>query len=460
MKKTIYDKLTSKYQKDLLKSLAEFVAIDSVYNEATLNEVNPFGAGVTDALNYIANLASKDGFEVTNYDNKVVEIIYGRGPKNLTIMAHADVVPAGSGWNDPPFKIVEKKGVLYGRGVADDKGPLLATYYALKALRDDGQLGGYQIRFLVGGNEERGSLCMEHYFHTLKKPQPTLGFSPDSDFPLIFAEKGIINFEVKTKVKIRGLISLNGGVASNAVIDRCELKMELNIDFLHYVMDNFHRNEAEIKTVDDVTTVTFIGKAAHGALPELGLNAGIMALKCLAGYTKDATLAKIVKMYSPLDGSGYKCGATSKDMGHNSSNVGLMSINNDVLSFTVNFRYVNTCEPKELKAKLKEANEGFTVKVLSEASLLYYPLDNVLIKTLLKAYRDETGDEESKPLAIGGGTYAKEANNVVAFGMQFPGWESNMHSPGEAVKKADLFKGMSVYARAIVELGNVLKENN
>ena len=78
----------------------------------------------------------------------------------------------------------------------------------------------------------------------------------------------------------------------------------------------------------------------------------------------------------------------------------------------------------------------------------------------MQAYAEETNDFESEPLAIGGGTYAKEANNVVAFGMQFPGWESNMHSPGESTKKEDLFKGMSVYARAIVYLGKLLKDED
>ena len=429
MKKTFYDKITSKYQKDLMRSLEAFIAINSTYNEETASDVNPFGTGVSDALNFFANLAKKDGFEVNNYDNKVVEVLYGRGRKNLTIMAHADVVPAGNGWSEPPFKLVDKKGVLYARGVADDKGPLLACYYAFKALRDEGFLGGYEIRFLVGGNEERGSLCMEHYFHTLKKKQPTLGFSPDSDFPLIFAEKGIINFEVKSKVNIPGFISLEGGVASNAVIDKCDVKFELNLDFLNYIMKHYHREEAVIRTQDDVTTVSFIGKAAHGAQPSLGVNAGIMALGCLAGYTKDPKLMQLYKMYEPLDGSGYKCGAKSDDMGENSSNVGLISIKDGELSMTVNFRYVNTCDPDILTSTIKVANKGFNVKILSKAPLLYYPKDNVLIKTLLNAYQDETGDYKSEPLAIGGGTYSKEADNVVAFGMQFPGWESNMHSP-------------------------------
>ena len=458
MKKTSYDKLTAKYQKPLLKSLEEFVAINSTYDQITVNETNPFGAGVSDALNYITNLARKDGFEVTNYDNKVVEIIYGRGKKNLTIMAHADVVPAGDGWIDPPFQMVEKKGVLYGRGVSDDKGPLLATYYALKALRDEGMLGGYEIRFLVGGNEESGSLCMHHYFDVLKKKQPTLGFSPDSDFPLIYAEKGIINFSVKAKVEVPGLISIKGGTASNAVIDRCELKHDIDLNFLKYIMEHYHRTEAVILTKDDVTTVTFIGKAAHGAHPENGVNAGMMALKAIAEFSKNETLLRLVKMYEPLDGKGYGCSASNKAMGTNSSNVGLISYKDGVLELTVNFRYINTCEYKELVAAIKEANKGFEVKNEGTSPLLFFPQDSVLIKTLMKAYQDETGDLESKPLAIGGGTYAKCADNVVAFGMQFPGFDSLMHSPGEMTKKEDLFKAMSIYARAIYDLGEVLKQ--
>ena len=456
MKKTTYDKLTSKYQKELMKSLEGFVAINSVYDESTKNEEHPFGAGVSDALNYIADIAQKDGFEVNNYDNKVVEILYGRGEKNLTIMAHADVVPAGNGWTVPPFKLTEVKGVLFGRGVADDKGPLLACYYALKAVRDEGLLGGYQIRFLVGGNEERGSLCMEHYFHTLKKKQPTVGFSPDSDFPLIFAEKGIINYEVKGKVNIPGLISLKGGTASNAVIDRAELKFELNLDFLNYIMKNYHRTEAAIVTQDDVTTVTFFGKAAHGATPEEGKNAGIEAIKCLAGYTKNPLLNSIVKMYSLTDASGFKCHGYSEEMGSNTSNVGLVSIEDGLFSMTVNFRYVNTCDKDKLIDTIKTVHKDFTVKILGKSPLLYYPLDNPIIKTLLKAYHEETGDYHSKPLAIGGGTYAKEADNIVAFGMQFPRWESYMHSPKEMVNKELLFKSMSIYARAIVLLGELL----
>ena len=82
-----------------------------------------------------------------------------------------------------------------------------------------------------------------------------------------------------------------------------------------------------------------------------------------------------------------------------------------------------------------------------------------MVSTLLKAYQEESGDTHAKPKAIGGGTYAKEANNIVAFGAEFPGWNSYMHSPGEQVKKADLFKSISIYAKAIIDLGKKLDEN-
>lgn len=457
MSKTMYDQLTKPYQKDLLESLKKFVSINSVFDEKTANKKNPYGEGVTKALNFIAELANKDGFSVKNYDNRVVEITTGSGDKNLTIMAHADVVPAASGWDQDPFEVTEKKGLLCGRGVADDKGPLLASYYALKALRDNKKLGDYQVRFLVGGDEERGSSCMEHYFHTLKMPQPTFGFSPDSNFPIVFAEKGIVSFEIKKKINVKKFISLTGGVASNSVIEKADLVMEVDNDFLKIILDKFSRKEALIHTADDVTTVTFFGKAAHGATPELGINAGMIALETLADFSKDASLLKLVEALKPLDASGLNADAISKEMGHNTLNVGLISTNDGYLSIICNYRYVETVNSVDMMKNIKETLAGFQVKNLGEAKLLFFPKDSTLISTLYKAYQDETFDLINQPIAIGGGTYAKEADNVVAFGMEFNGFDSHMHSPGECVKKDDLFKAMSIYARSIFELGNKLK---
>ena len=456
-KGTVYDSITQQYHADFLQNLSKFVAINSVYDEKTVSKENPFGKGVTKALNFIANLAKDDDFQVTNYNNMVVEITCGEG-KNVTILAHADVVPEGTGWDQDPFSVVDRGDVLTGRGVADDKGPLLAAYYAMKAIRDNHLLGDYQIRFIVGGNEESGSKGVEYYFQKLKKPQPDFGFSPDSDFPLIFAEKGIFNFEVKKKLNLKFVDYIQGGVASNSVIERCEVGMDYDSDFVKYLSDNKYdvsveRNEAKM-------VVIFNGKAAHGSTPEEGFNAGMAAVKALANYFTNKDLLQINAAFSNLQGYGLEAFGNSDEMGHNTLNVGLISLKDKEFSMTVNFRYVDNCDVEQLKTNIVAHCKPFTVKFLGDSKLLFYPKESVLIQTLMNAYQQETGDMKSEPKAIGGGTYAKEADNVVAFGAQFPGWNSKMHGVGEQSRKSDLFKSMSIYAKAIVDLGKKLEERN
>ena len=452
--KDFYQELTKPYQKDLLQSLKEFVAIDSVYDEKTVSEENPFGQGVTNALKYIENLARKDGFIVNNYDNKIVEILTNNEEKNISILAHADVVPVGTGWPQDPFTVLEKDGTVYGRGVADDKGPLLSAYYGLKALRDNNLLGNYQVRFLVGGNEERGSQCMEHYFHTLKKKQPTLGFSPDSAYPLTYAEKGIIGFAVRKQINFPELISLKGGVASNSVIERCEVLLEEDLNLISYLSNEEVDYSYLVK--NDQMELVFHGVAAHGSMPWLGKNAALNALKYLGEYYKNEDFKNLYRLYSEPRGAGVNAAANSDNMGTNSLNVGLISIENGKLEMIVNYRHVEIVTAEQMISNIKEASKPFEIEVLGISPLLFYPKDHRLIKTLLRVYQEETGDLETPIIASGGGTYAKEADNVVAFGMEYPGYDCVMHGINERTELKYLYQSMGIYAHAIIELGKKL----
>ena len=134
------------------------------------------------------------------------------------------------------------------------------------------------------------------------------------------------------------------------------------------------------------------------------------------------------------------------------------NVNGQHDGFHVNLE--NFEEDEKVKAKIKEKSKPFTITFLGESKLLFYPKESVLVQTLLNAYQEETGDYTSEPKAIGGGTYAKEANNILAFGMEMPGWDSKMHSPGEQVRKADLFKSIAIYAKAIADLGKKLEGRN
>ena len=96
MEKDFYKKLTASYQKEMMQSLKELIAIDSTYDEETVDANNPFGKGVSAALKYIEEMARRDGFIVNNYDNYLVEILTNDLEKNVTIMAHTDIVPVGA----------------------------------------------------------------------------------------------------------------------------------------------------------------------------------------------------------------------------------------------------------------------------------------------------------------------------------------------------------------------------
>lgn len=457
MKKVnIYNELSKNYEKELIANLSKFVAINSVYDEQTVSKENPFGQGVTNALEFFANLAKEDGYKVTNYDNMVVEVLAGDGDKNITILAHADVVPAGNaGWKQDPFSVTEHHGVLCGRGVADDKGPLLAAYYGMKMITDNHLQGDYQIRFIVGGNEETGSRGVEHYFKHLKKPQPTLGFSPDAEYPLIYAEKGIVNFEITNDFAIPGVYAIKGGVASNSVIEKCTITMVQNMLFIRYLKDNKIAHEVEIVGTNKMNVI-FTGVAAHGATPEAGVNAAMVAINALDNYLSEESLHKITSMFNDLNGRGINAYAYSRDMGTSSMNLGIVDYENNHFKAIVNYRHVDGITPEEVISRVEEAVKPFTSKVLGISPLLYYPKDSTLVSTLLRVYQEETGDYKSEPKAIGGGTYAKEADNVIAYGMELPGWDSKMHSPGESVRKKDLFTSIGIYAHAIVELGKKL----
>lgn len=453
--KTNYKKIVAPYYDACLADIKTFCGINSVYDETTVDEENPFGKGVSKALNWIKSKAEADGFKAANYSNKVVEISFGEGDKNLTIMAHADVVPATGNWTGNPFEVRQDKTHIYGRGVSDDKGPLLCSYYAIKALRENNLLGGYTIRLLVGGNEESGSAGMIYYFNELKKPQPTYGFTPDADWPLIFAEKAITNFVVDGYCPLKGIKSMKGGAATNAVID------EVNVVCDDTSVYDYLKNNIDKVEIVDENTLKVLGKSAHGSMPELGDNAALKVLGALADLYKCEEFSKLVVKLSGLKGEGFNIAYHSESMGDCSLNLGLFEYKDNQIKLTYNYRHVDGVDFEEVKANANEAIKPLVAHFDDEApELLYYSVDSPLITNLMAAYKEETGDMKAKPLAIGGGTYAKEASNVVAFGMQYPGEDTHMHEPDECLNLEHLRESMAIYANAIIKLGDLIKNEN
>lgn len=452
-----YAKLVAPYADEALKVLSEYVAIPSVYDERTRTTEKPFGENVDRALAFAAELGARLGFEVDRCDGYATELTYGKGDKTLDIYAHADVVPVRKdGWKHEPFSLTLEEGNLYGRGTADDKGPGISCLYALKALIDGKKAEGVKIRFFIGGDEERGSSCLDHYFHAMKRPYPTFGFSPDSDYPVIYGEKSIYAYKATYECHL-DCENFQCGDALNIVIPKCSVTLRSRIDEAKLLALRLSERCPKIRISIVGDKLTIEGKPAHGSMPWEGINAGLYMLRFL-GYLYDEKRARdIFDHYASGKGESFRGDFRDKDFDCTSYNVGRIVYDGEKVEVYVNLRFPATMEVEDVLHNCALNTEA-EIEDLGGSRGFVFDLSSPCLKALVEAYQEETGDRESKPLAIGGGTYARESRNAVAFGAQFPGRDYRMHGDDEFFPLADFRDNMVIYAHAIDSLLRILRE--
>jgi succinyl-diaminopimelate desuccinylase len=441
------------YHQEAIAQLARWIQIPSVHDDKTIRPGKPYGETVDQALKFIGKLAEKDGFQVDYCDGHVTEITYGTGPL-IAVYAHADVVPVAEGWQHPPFGGVIDNGRMYGRGTSDDKGPALASYYALKMLKEKQLIHGFQVKLVIGGNEEKGSGCLKYYFHQLKKPYAVAGFTPDGNFPLIYGEKGISNFEISGHVHLRGIHMINAGIVANSVIDKAVAEVDPLFSLERGLQSFGFPYTYEV--IGKKARITFLGKAAHGSLPQLGKNAGTALLSFLAKVYPQEPLNTLAQQYQDYSGKNLGINATGPLLKDTTNNIGLIRYDGHHFSLIANFRYPETVDYAKVETRLKAITPApLTFATLGTSPMLVFDPNAPMIQTLLHAYQDETGDKVTPMITIGGGTYAKEAKNTVAFGSKFPTKEDFIHENDEKIDLEDFTQSMAIYARAIFDLGKL-----
>ena len=457
MKTTEYTKLVAPYKEKAFKALKELIAINSVNDQSTVTAEKPFGEGVDKALDYVANLGKSLGFHVDRCDGYVTELTYGEGEKTLDIYAHCDVVPVNrSDWKHEPFQVTQEGNVLYGRGTSDDKGPGMACLFAVKALMDSKRMEGVRTRFLFGGDEERNSACLEHYFHVLKKGYPTYGISPDADYPVIYGEKSIYAYEACYDVEL-DVEPFTWGSALNIVIDKASCILKSRVDEAKILAARFAERHSDLKIDIEGDKITIIGAPCHGSMPWNGKNAALYLLRFL-GYLYDEKRARdIYDQYISGKGENFRGDYRDNDFDCTSYNVGKVIYDGKQVKIYVNLRFPSTID-KEDVIKNVSLNTGVEVKLLGGSDGFVMDKNSAFVQSLVKAYQEETGDYESQPMAIGGGTYARESKNSVAFGAQFVGRDYRMHGNDEFFPLSDFYDNMQIYAHAIDNLVHLMKE--
>ena len=424
------------YKEDMLRDLRRLISHNSVKGQP--EEGAPNGKAAAQCLKEALEIAGELGFSTRIVGGYAGEASLGQSEDYVAVLGHLDIVPAGNDWNHNPFQGELREGKIYGRGTNDDKGPLLAAMYALKALKDENAALGSQVRIIMGTSEETGGPDIENYLKT--NNQPKAGFTPDAAFPVINAEKGILNFKLSKELKTReiSILELSGGNAANMVPDKASLIYQIGETKYPMVLK---------------------GVSAHGSTPEKGKNAILKLFRSMRQLDRRLTkdLDFILEAFSDYKGEHLGIGLSDEPSGELSVNLGMMDFQSGILTLEVNLRIPVTFTDADVKdrLRLKFAGSGFTISFGEFTPPLYYPEDYPMINTLMEVYRTVTGDVGAKPMAIGGGTYAKEMNNVVAFGPGLPGREDVDHIADEYIYFEDLITWTNIYAQAILALSNL-----
>ena len=161
----MFDEIIESKKIEIINSLQELIKIPSV-NEMPEKGM-PFGKHPAEALEKILELGRNLGFKTKNLDGFCGYIEFGEGEKLLGIIGHLDVVPEGENWTYEPFSATIADDKIYGRGAIDDKGPVIASLYAMKTVKDFCENNNIKlnkrIRLILGLNEENNWKCIDYY---------------------------------------------------------------------------------------------------------------------------------------------------------------------------------------------------------------------------------------------------------------------------------------------------------
>ncbi len=443
------------HTEQMIADFQRLLQAPSVRDDATAEPNAPFGKGVRQALDVTLELGQKYDLRPRDFEGYACDMEVGQGEEMVASLSHIDVVPPGNYWTKPPFGAVIEDGYIYARGATDNKGATLASIYAIRALKELGVPLKRRVRLIIGCDEESQWQCMQHYL-AHEPERPVWGVSPDAGFPFIYGEKGIANLFIEKEVapsEGTRVVRAHGGERHNMVPDLAEATLNIALKPPHEVEGvEWQADPAGWKAIAR-------GKASHGSHPEGGVNAVTRLLKAIQPLNlpdNEQWLDTVLAWSEALDGSALGIAHSDEPSGALTSNLGVFDYDGRRVLCVFNIRYPVTWTLEALQERLQPVLErtGFRLSNVRHTPPLYIPPDTPFLQAILRVYREETGDYESQPTTMGGGTYARVMPNLVAIGAGLEG-DGNAHEPDEKIAIESMKTLVRIYARMFEQLANL-----
>ena len=397
---------------EFLADLESLIAIPTIRGEQAPHA--PFGPGVRKGMDQLIDIAEREGLAWKDLDGYALHIEYGEGPL-FGILCHIDTVgiEKPDQWKTDPFQLTVEGDMLYGRGVNDNKGPLLACLYLLIDMKRRDKQTNRKLRLIIGGAEETTWEGIRRYFD--QEEMPEWAISPDGNFPIVNCEKGVRYYRICGMEKSQSIESIESADNRKLVCNQTLVKDRQGIR-------------------------TYKGIEAPSRHPDRGVNS--ILLMC---QSYEAPL-EVFQAIQDFDG------LVSKMEGY-STNFSTFSYHNGEWILELNLMWESDADPGELDQMVAQVFHA-ELEVLQESKArLYVSPEDPFLDLCRQAYREVTG-REAKLLTKGGASYARVLKKGIAFGPCWPGEVSNQHSPNEQQSLSGLFRAMEVYHRLIEKIDN------
>ncbi|HAM16405.1 MAG TPA: peptidase M20 [Eggerthellaceae bacterium] len=453
------DAYLDEHWEDVVADIDSLVRVESVEDLDAAREGAPYGPGPRQALSRALEIADRMGLQTHDCEGYLgYADLPGESETQIGIIGHVDVVPAGTGWRFEPYAVSRRDGYLLGRGVVDDKGPIMVALHAVKFWADRGQVLPYTVRVLFGSNEETNMKDVGYY--RAHYEDPAFLFTPDSQFPVGYGESGICSGSLESPCFEGGdILEFSGGQAVNAVPAAAQALVRCN------GIPQASEGVVVESCGNGLFRVQAAGVAAHASTPELGRNAiGVLVdylRTCQLGTPEEKRFLELMHaLFATDDGSGLGVACSDEHFGALTAVGGIAEMRDGRIVQSIDFRYPTTITSAEIERRVNEAAARAGARFAMEHDKEPFLMDpqSPAVRALLDAYNAATG-EQREGVTSKGGTYARMFSVGVSFGVEKP-WESDpdwvggMHGPDEGVREDLLKQAFAIYARTI---GNLMQ---
>jgi acetylornithine deacetylase/succinyl-diaminopimelate desuccinylase-like protein len=429
---------------ELLEELVELLRMPSI--SARADEANFRGCA-----EWVLAKLEEAGAEARLMETDGHPVVYGEigdGDQTLLSYGHYDVQPPEplELWESDPFEPEVRDGVLFARGVADDKGDVMARIQALRLYTEEHGPPPFRLKFLIEGEEEIGSPSLPDFVRgngELLSADACLwegAMKDDAGRPMVFCgTKGMLYVELRAKGASHDLHSMYGGIAPNpawrlvqALRTIKDENGEITLDGLEDLIAPPTKEDLEA-----IEKIPFDDDALRASWGVGSFDRGLAGREALREMLLRPT-ANIAGIQSGYTGPGSKTIVPSEAF------------------VKMDFRLVAGQSPGPVLELLREhlARRGFgDVEVidLHGVEAAKTPVNSPVVRAAVETWR-EVGERETVVYPTIGGS---GPTSLIATELGIPtimtgavaNPESRIHAPNESARLDDYFESIAYFAR-------------